>query len=221
MHLNVLMIDGHNAPDRLSAALLDAYAAGLPADAVVTRVQVCDLAFEPDLAGGYAALPDWEPDVLMLADAVDACDHLVIAFPLWWGAEPARTKGLFDRLLMPGYAFRYHREDVWWDKLLAGRSADVIVTMDTPPLYLRLAYGDPVGKRWKKQILEFCGFAPVRIFRFGMVRRGGAEKGLGKWVATLQRAAGSIGGLKRGEKRLQPPAGERRKTTGLAVAERG
>lgn len=210
MEFRVVMIDGHNAPDRLSAALLDAYADGLPEGAKVERFCVAGMAFEPDFKGDYTALPEWEPDLLRLAEAIDACDHLVIAFPLWWGAEPARTKGLLDRLLLPGYAYAYHRNGSGMDRLLAGRSADLIVTMDTPPLWLRLAYGDSVIRRWRAQVLGFVGFAPLRVFRFGPVRKGSAARNFAKWTERLRKAAAGSVSLKRKPKRDQPAAFERR-----------
>jgi hypothetical protein len=55
---------------------------------------------------------------------------------MWWGSEPAHLKGLLDRVLLPGLTFAYHDDDNWWDKLMEGRSADVIATMDTPTAVL-------------------------------------------------------------------------------------
>lgn len=173
--MRVLVIDGHPDEGRLLTALLDRYAAALPAEAEVERIAVRDLAFEPNLRRGYAAVQEWEPDLIKFAQALDAADHVVIGFPMWWGAEPALAKGLIDRILIPGYAFRYHKDDPMWDGLLAGRSADIVVTMDTPTWYLRIAYGDAVIKRWKRQVLGFAGMKPLRAFRLGMTRRGGAE----------------------------------------------
>lgn len=86
-------------------------------------------------------------------------------------------------------AFRYHDKDPWWDRLLAGRSADLLITMDTPPAYLRLAYFDPVGWRYRRQVLGFVGFNPIRMHYFGPVRRGGAEASLPRWQARIARAA--------------------------------
>ncbi|MCB2058179.1 MAG: NAD(P)H-dependent oxidoreductase, partial [Novosphingobium sp.] len=171
--MRCLVIDGYPDSGRLVTALLDGYVAALPGGTEIDRFAVRDLAFDPVLHRGYAEDQPLEPDLRRLADAVLACDHLVVAFPMWWGAEPAPLKGLLDRLLLPGWAFRYHRDDPMWDRLLAGRSADLIVTMDTPPWYLRLAYGDAVIKRWKRQVLGFTGFKPVRVFRFGPTRQGG------------------------------------------------
>ncbi len=221
MSFNVLLIDGHNAPGRLSAALLDQYQASLPDGTGITRMNVWEQNFNSDFKGDYQTLLDWEPDLLNIAQALDTCDHLVIAFPLWWGAEPARTKGLFDRLLMPGYAFKYHPKGPWWDRLLAGRSADVIVTMDTPPLLLRLFYGDPIGKRWSRQILGFSGFKPVRVYRFGPIRRAEAAKRFENWSQKIHKAAKTARDLKRGEKLRLPAAIERRKNARDAVRERG
>lgn len=215
--MRVLVIDGHPDEGRLLTALLDRYAAALPAEAEVERIAVRDLAFEPNLRRGYAAVQEWEPDLIKFAQALDAADHVVIGFPMWWGAEPALVKGLIDRILIPGYAFRYHKDDPMWDGLLAGRSADIVVTMDTPPWYLRIAYGDAVIKRWKRQVLGFAGMKPLRAFRLGMTRRGGAENSFERWAAQLANAAATAPGLKRKAKAAAMAARTDRDT---AMAER-
>lgn len=188
----VLILDGHPDADRLTAHLLDAYAAALPGDAQVTRRAIRDLDFDPVLHRGYATPQALEPDLETVWAEIAACDHLVLGFPLWWGAEPALVSGFWQRILLPGRAFRYHDSDPWWDRLMAGRSADVIVTMDTPPPYLRLAYFDPIGWRYRRQVLGFVGFRPLRMHYFGPVRRGAAEKSLPKWRDRLARAAASL-----------------------------
>ena len=198
--MNVLIIDGHPDEGRLLGHLLDHYESALTGPIAVTRFAVRDLSFDPVLRRGYAADQRWEPDIQQLAEALDACDHLVIGFPLWWGAEPAAMKGLFDRLLLPGVAFRYHRDDLFWDRLLAGRSADIVITMDTPPWYLRFIYGNPVIRRLKHQVLGFCGFEPLRFFAFGVTRRGGTARNLDRWLREMRRAAASVGSLRRADK---------------------
>lgn len=197
--MQVLVLDGHPDAGRLVTRLLDRYEAAL-GGARVDRIALRDLSFAPNLSRGYGADQTWETDLARLARLLEACDHLVIAFPLWWGSEPALVKGLIDRLLLPGFAFRYHPYDPFRDRLMVGRSADIIVTMDTPPWYLRLVYGDPVGRRWRRQILGFCGFHPIRILRLGPTRRGGTAKRLGAWEARIAGLARSAGGLRRGRK---------------------
>jgi NAD(P)H dehydrogenase (quinone) len=207
--MNVLIVDGH--PDvgggervRLLTALLDHYARSLPAQTSIERINIRDLAFSPNLQRGYRDGQAWEPDLERSAQAVAHCDHLVIGFPLWWGAEPAMLKGWIERVLLPGFAFRYHPNDQFWDGLLAGRSADLIITMDTPPWYLRLVYGDSVTRRWRGQMLGFCGVKPIRVFRLGPTRRGAAAKKLGRWEAALAKAAQTAGALGRGKKSIAP-----------------
>jgi len=199
--LQTLILDGHPDSGRLITYLLDRYEASLDDGATVQRLAVRDLAFDPNLRQGYRADQTWEPDLQRVGAALDACDHLVVGFPLWWGGEPMLLKGLLDRVLLPGFAFRYHRANPFWDKLLAGRSADVIVTMDTPPWYLRVLYGDPVSRRWRHQVLGFCGFAPIRVLRFGPTRRGGTAKRLTSWEVQVAGAAKSATTLQRAAKR--------------------
>ncbi|MCG2839730.1 NAD(P)H-dependent oxidoreductase [Sandaracinobacter sp. RS1-74] len=198
--MRVLILDGHPDEGRLVTHLLDHYQAGLGADMEVERIAVRDLAFDPILRQGYKVVQPWEPDLERVAAAIAACDHLVVAFPMWWGSEPAELKGLIDRVLLPGFAFRYHRDDPFWDRLLAGRSADVLITTDTPSWYLRWAYGNPVVRRWRGQILGFCGFKPLRVARFGPVRHGGVEKNIGAWRRQVEKLASSASRLRRGPK---------------------
>jgi putative NADPH-quinone reductase len=200
--MDVLIIDGHPGRGRLTSHLLDIYAAALSSSAQQTRINLRDLRFDPILADGYTPRQIWEPDLQRTAEALLRCDHLVVAFPMWWGAEPATLNGLLSRLLLPGFAFSYRHKGLLWDRLLLGRSADVIITMDTPPLYLRFGYGNPVVRRWNRQVLGFVGFKPVRFHLFGPVRQGGAERSLPKWEERLRTAALSAPHLRRQPKSM-------------------
>ena len=190
--MNVLLIDAHPDVGRYASYLLEVYREALPAGAQITHVALRDLAFDPNLRHGYRKRTEWEPDLRQLAEALDACDHIAFAFPMWWGAEPATLKGLLDRLFLPGFTFAYHDNDTWWDRNMAGRSADAIITMDTPPFFLRLAYGNALIHRWKKQVLGFAGFKPVRILPLGQVKFGGAERKGAKWEAKVRALAQSV-----------------------------
>jgi NAD(P)H dehydrogenase (quinone) len=203
--MNVLLIDGHPDRGRLATHLLDVYEHALPAGSEVTRIAVRDLAFTPVLRHGYRKRTEWEPDIARLAEALDACDHLALAFPMWWGSEPAELKGLVDRLFLPGFTFAYHDDDPWWDRLMAGRSADVIATMDTPPFVLRWYYGNPLVRRWKGQVLGFCGFSPVRFLPLGPCDEKQVGKRLPGWEQRIAKLAASIRQKKPREKRERLP----------------
>lgn len=190
--MNILLVDGHPDEGRFSSHLLDIYQSALPEGATITRVNVREMAFTPNLRHGYLKRTDWEADITALAEKFDDCDHVVFAFPMWWGSEPAELKGLIDRLFLPGFMYQFHEEGMMWDKLFEGRSADVIATMDTPPLFLRLLYGNSIIKRWKGQVLGFVGFSPVRFLACGPIKDGGAEKALAKWSAKIRKMATTI-----------------------------
>jgi NAD(P)H dehydrogenase (quinone) len=201
--MNVLLLDAHPDEGRYCSHLLDAYRSALPPGCDVTLMALRDLTFDPNLAHGYRKRTVWEPDLMRLAQALDACDHLAVAFPMWWGAEPATLKGLLDRLFLPGFTFAYHETDKWWDRNMAGRSADVIITMDTPPFFLWLGYGNAIIHRWKKQVLGFVGFKPVRILPLGQVKFGGAERNAAKWTGKVRRLAQTIRQAEPGKKELR------------------
>lgn len=134
MSRSILILLGHPDRDSLCGALAQRYAtAAENAGHQVRLIALGDLQFDPVLRHGYRQIQPLEADLQDAAEAIEACDHLVLVYPTWWGAMPALLKGFFDRVLLPGYAFRYRRDSVWWDRLLAGRSARVITTLDTRP----------------------------------------------------------------------------------------
>ncbi|MDP1589312.1 MAG: NAD(P)H-dependent oxidoreductase [Prosthecobacter sp.] len=96
-------------------------------------------------------------------------EHLVIVYPVWWGAMPALLKGWLDRVLLPGFAFA-EREDGGWDGLLDGRSATLIVTMDTPVWVFRWILRSPSLQSLRAATLNFCGISPVSVMLFSPVR---------------------------------------------------
>lgn len=56
---------------------------------------------------------------------------------------PALLKGFVDRVFLPGFAFRCREGLALRDRLIEGRSARRIVTMDAPGLHDRLVNGRP------------------------------------------------------------------------------
>ncbi len=182
----ILLLTGHPRAASLCAGLAERYAAGARAAGHEVRLRSlaeipADLAV-PDYQGAACLLPAWVTD--LQAD-LTWCEHWVIVAPMWWGGLPAGLEAIFDRVLLPGFAFRYHREGMGWDRLLAGRSARVILTMDTPPFVLRWLWGRPILRRLKTQVLGFCGVTPVRFTTLGVVRKSTPEK-RAAWLAEAE-----------------------------------
>lgn len=166
-----LIIQGHPDEESYCRALGNAYKMGAISEgAEVQEIVVSEISFNPSLNFGYRKRTELEPDLLAAQDKIKWADHLVIIYPLWWGGMPALLKGFFDRTFLPGFAFQKRENSVWWDKYLTGKSARVITTMDQPPWYHWLIYGEPAHKAMKKMILEFCGIKPVKITSVGPIR---------------------------------------------------
>lgn len=183
----VLVLTGHPRRESFCRVLAERYAEGAEAAGhAVRRLALPDLAVDlvpPDYHAAEAAAPaEWVREV---QEAIAWAEHWTIVAPMWWGGLPAGLEALFDRVLMPGFAFRYHRDDPYWDRLLAGRSARVVLTMDTPPWVLRWLWSDPIGHRLRRQVLGFCGFDPVAITRIGPVRRS-APAARESWLAEIE-----------------------------------
>ena len=167
----ILLINGHPNKESFCAALATSYKNGALANgASIKEITIGELNFNPNLSYGYQKRTDLEPDLIEAWEKIKWADHLVIVYPLWWGGMPALLKGFFDRTFLPGFAFQKRENSVWWDKYLTGKSARVITTMDQPPWYHWLIYGEPAHKAMKKMILEFCGIKPVKITSIGPIR---------------------------------------------------
>jgi putative NADPH-quinone reductase len=160
---NILVVLGHPRNASFCGALADAYVqAARAAGAEVRVLKLADLRFDPVLHDGYAQIQP-QSDITW-------AQHLVFVYPNWWGTLPSILKGFFDRTLLPGYAFQYGKDSPLWEKLLKGRSARVLVTMDSPSWYYRFIVGAPGDKQIRNSVLEFCGVKPVRIRHFGPIR---------------------------------------------------
>lgn len=168
MGKRVAVIVGHPAADSWCGALADSYAAAARAGGHEVRmVHLAQLDFDPSLHEGYRQIQALEPDLLAAQATVAWAEHVVIAYPIWWGSVPALLKGFLDRILLPGFAFKYRPGKAFPEQLLRGRSAQLLVSMDTPPWYFRWVYRMPGIVQLKKTTLEFCGIAPVKVAAFG------------------------------------------------------
>jgi|HigsolmetaAR203D_1030402.scaffolds.fasta_scaffold21370_2 Putative NADPH-quinone reductase (modulator of drug activity B) len=191
--MNILVIVGHPDPDSFCAALSRAYAEGAAsANAQVRRLDLSRMKFDPNLKYGYRMRTELEPDLQEAQRLIRWADHLVFVYPIWWGVMPAVLKGFFDRVFLPGFAFKYRENSPLWDKLLKGKTARLIVTMDTPTWYNRWIYRRPGIKVMKRHILRFCGIHPVRVTEFGSVKFSTAER-RARWLAQVKQLGAKMG----------------------------
>lgn len=182
----IVIINGHPNKDSFCFALAKAYKQGAEkSGAEVREIVITDLQFNPNLQFGYQKRTELEPDLFKAWEMIQWADHLVWIHPVWWGGLPAITKGFIDRLFLPGMAFKYKENSVWWDQLLKGKTARIIMTLDQPGWYYRLFYGRPSTNQLRKSTLQFCGIKPVRVTYVGIIKTSN-EKKRSTWLDTVQ-----------------------------------
>lgn len=174
---NILIINGHPDKESFCTHLALVYQKGAEiSGATVTLINLCELDFDPTLHHSYNKRTELEPDLLSAQKAITDANHIVFVYPNWWGSYPALLKGFIDRTFLPKFAFKYRENSLLWDKLLTGRSARIIVTMDTPKWYYKWFFKSPGHHSMKKNILEFCGIKPVKITSFSPMKTANEAK---------------------------------------------
>ena len=182
-----LVILGHPHTESFCGSLAKAYIEGAKVTGIdVRELKLGDLNFDPILWNGYNKIQELEPDLVKASELIQWSDHIVFVYPNWWGTMPALMKGFFDRVFLPGFAFKYRDNSAFWDKLLSGRTAHLIVTMDTPPWYYRWIYHRPGHNEMKRTILGFCGIKVVKITEIAIVRNS-LPKMRSKWISMAKK----------------------------------
>lgn len=182
----ILILNGHPDKESYCQALASAYQHGAElSEADCKLVNLSELRFDPILHYGYRKRTELEPELLEMQEEILAADHLVFVYPTWWGTYPALLKGFIDRVFLPRFAFQFRENSVLWDKLLKGKSARLIVTMNTPAWYYNLVLRAPGHNSMRKGILGFCGVKPVRITTLRPIKSSSETKRK-KWIEQIE-----------------------------------
>lgn len=188
---NILIINGHPNPNSYCAAISKAYIKGVGTNTNLKEIDLSSLQFDPILKLGYSKRMELEPSLVTSWEKILWADHIVIITPIWWGGIPGILKGFFDRLFLPGMAFKYRENSVWWDKLLVGKTAHLIVTLDTPVWYYKLFYSNAGVKQLKNNILNFCGIKTKAITYISPIRNS-TEEFREKWLSKIERLGNEL-----------------------------
>lgn len=145
-----------NIPHRRSFSAAVAAAVIRGAEGAGHQVDLVDLAadgFNPAMARedlvGWRLGEAVDPVVLDYQRRLLEADHLVFAFPIWWEAMPAMTKGFLDRVVAKGV----HYEEIAGAKgnpfrnlMTRLQGVTVLTVMTTPDAAYRWWFRDPVTK---------------------------------------------------------------------------
>lgn len=186
----ILVVIGTPIADSLNHALARSYADAARAGGA--DVRVVDLARDP--VPGHPSIrpqlrmPRTDADVPLTAEVsawvndVEWADHLAFFFPQWWGSYPAALKAWIDRVFVSGFAFRYRERGRLWDRLLVGRTARIVMTMDSPRVWNAVVYRDAPIRSLRAATLQYCGIRVRGVTRLAEVRHRSAAD-LTRWVS--------------------------------------
>ena len=186
MTKRIAIIQGHPdaAGHHLLNAMADAYAEGAAsAGHEVRRVEVAALDFpllrtQADFETGEV------PSALVQArDDMRWAEHWVFLFPLWHGTMPALLKAFLEHIFRPGFAMEY-REKQFPRRLLAGRSARIVVTMGMPVMLYRWYFGALGVRAFERSMLSFAGIKPIRESFYGLTFAD--EKKRLRWIEEMR-----------------------------------
>ncbi|KND51926.1 MAG: NADPH-dependent FMN reductase [Parcubacteria bacterium C7867-001] len=168
----IFILLGNPDADTLSGQFASVYeSAATAAGHEVKRLNIGDLAFDPILHKGYKVIQELEPDLKTAQEYMKWCDTFVLVYPLWWSSMPALLKGFFDRMWLPAFAFRFHKNPktgkagMFWDRLMRGKRARVIMLSKANPFLIWFMFGDFTNEI-TRAILAFAGFVP-RVTEIG------------------------------------------------------
>ena len=157
--MRVMVTIDHPWPGSFNHAILDRVVRTLEAGG--HEVDVLDLhteGFDPVLRreelAVYTRGEYLDPKVAEYQDRIGRSRHLIFIFPVWWEVMPALLKGFFDKVFLPGWAFR---EDDAAPLLTSIDGATVITTMGAPE-----AVHTSVEPVLCRGILGFCGIEESR-----------------------------------------------------------
>jgi putative NADPH-quinone reductase len=188
----ILVIVGTPFAGSLNHALAQSYADAARAGGA--EVRVVDLANDvvpqhPSIRD-EVRLPRTDADVQLTPEVaayvadVDWADHLVFFFPQWWGSLPGALKTWIDRVFVRGFAYRYRPTGRLWDKLLTGRSARIVMTMDSPTFWNAWVYRNAPIRSLRSATLEYCGVKVRGVTRLAEVRHS-SEADRERWVRGM------------------------------------
>ena len=188
---NILVILGHPNPNSLCGHLAESYVNSAKESGHTVRfLKLSELKFDYNLYSGHKkdSIQTLEPALIQSQKLISEADHMVFVFPSWWASMPAVLKAWIDRVFLPGFSFKYRKNSPLPEKLLLGKTARILVTMDAPSWYYKWFNKSPGVQLLKFGTLEFCGVSPVKVSIFGQVRTR-KQTDISKWTKFVESLA--------------------------------
>jgi putative NADPH-quinone reductase len=179
--MDILVVLAHPVRASLTGALADASCEALAADGHAVQLHDLDAeGFDPRIAPEeLTARSSNDALIERHCAALAAADGILIVHPNWWSQPPAILKGWLDRVVRPGVAYDFRRDEAGRMMpvgLLRARTAVVINTANVPQAAEEAALGDPLETLWRKAVFERCGVRDVRRAVFAPAQTASPEQ---------------------------------------------
>jgi NAD(P)H dehydrogenase (quinone) len=156
--MTALIVAAHPDPDSLTLALARRLAEDLP------PAELADLAaegFDPRFRAAdrhsYRVAGEYPADVASEQRRLDAAEHLVLVFPVYWWSMPALLKGWIDRVFVNGWAFEIDPADGMRRKL-GGLTVHLVpIAGDSAGVYDRHGYEQSLRTQIEHGVVDYCG----------------------------------------------------------------
>lgn len=180
----IVVIVGHSKSPSLCESLGEAYRRGAEVGGHAASLHAtARMRFDPILRAGLDEPQLREPDLEAAHADMVAADHIVVIFPLWFGAMPAILKGFWDRIFQPEAVEPMRRGEMI--KPLRGKTARIIVTMSMPGTIFRWWYRAHVLAILRRHVIGFLGARRIRTTVFGLVGQSDPAKRQ-RWLAEIE-----------------------------------
>lgn len=104
-----------------------------------------------------------DPKVREYQSLLNACDELVIIFPIWWYEAPALLKGFLDKVFLPGFAFDETEEGLV-GKLGHIKRTTILTTSEVETEFMREKVGNPIETSLLETTFEICGITSDKLW---------------------------------------------------------
>ncbi|MCL2130319.1 MAG: NAD(P)H-dependent oxidoreductase [Treponema sp.] len=164
--MNVLVINGHPDKESFVAALFNKFIENI--DKNKHDIKILDLSvmkFDPVLRFGYRKRMEPDKEIEISQEFLKKADHIVLFYPIWFGAVPSLLKGWFERVITPGFAFNIDGMKI--TKHLKNKTAHLIFTSNSPVFWQKISGN--LELKIVKRVLWFCGIKIIKVDRLGTV----------------------------------------------------
>lgn len=126
-----------------------------------------------------------DPKLTEYRSRIEAAQHLVFIFPIWYQSVPAILKGFLDKVFSNGWAYKQIPGKGTPIGLLTHLNATVISTIGMPKLLYRLLYKNAVKLVLIKGSLKYSGVKNIKWFNIASVQKLSNEK-RSKWLLNIK-----------------------------------